>query len=60
MNDNDHRITAMLRTRNHRGQTIRECERIAGEHDGLWLVQAHHSPTGMPYSDESCAHEEIR
>lgn len=43
-------------THTYRGQHIYRCEHAAGEHRGRWIVQGYHRPTGMPYSDELCAH----
>lgn len=45
----------MKADRTYKGQLIRDCERVKGEHSGRWIVQTYHS-TGLPFSDELCPH----
>ena len=43
-------------SRIYKGQTIRVCERVKGEHSGRWSVQGYHTGTNLPLSDELCSH----
>ena len=42
--------------RKYKGQMIRECDYARGEHNGRWIIQTYHGPTGNPWSDENCPH----
>lgn len=49
------------KSHSYKGLTIYPCEsayagREGSGHNGKWIIQSHHSPTGMPLADEICAH----
>ena len=47
---------ALAKDRKYKGQLIRECERVEGEHSGRWIIQTYQLLTGMAWDDETCPH----
>ena len=44
-----------MKTHRYMRNTIKQCERVTGEHDGEWIIQSYHL-SGMKYADELCLH----
>ena len=45
-----------MATYTYKGMTIEPCDRAPGEHNGKWIIQGVHTPTGMIYGDDICIH----
>jgi hypothetical protein len=46
-----------LRTYRYKGELIRQCENLGGEHHlGAWIIQSYHYVTWEPKPDLECTH----